>query len=93
MQSSPAIAQSFADRNTEAELQAIQDACLDVFANSGEVSINSGSGSITVSRENCEHILANVAEALRIKAGGSTDPDLNRTAAASGFNFSNRRIS
>lgn len=85
----PAAARTYAARRTLAELQAIQDACLEVLANSGEVSVSSGSGSISVNASNCRSILADVEEAVRIKAAGAEDPDLTAPAFTTGVGRQN----
>lgn len=88
----PAVARAYASRRTLAELQAIQDACLDVHANGGERNVASGSGSIEISLTNCVSVLTNVEEALRIKAAGADDPVLTAEGFTTGVSFANRLI-
>ena len=88
----PAVARTYASRMTESQIQALQDTCLDVHANGGEVSVSSGSGSITVNLSNCVSILENLEEALRIIAAGTADPDLTAPAFTTGVNFAGRYI-
>lgn len=88
----PAVARTYAARMSEAQLHSLQDVCLDVHANGGEVSVSSGSGNISINLANCVSILENLEEALRIKAAGAGDPDLTREPFASGVNFANRYI-
>ena len=88
----PAVARTYAARMSAAEIQALQDACLQVHASGGEVSVSSGSGSISVNLSNCVSILENLEEALRIKAAGAADPDLTAEPFSSGVSFGNRYI-
>ncbi len=90
----PAVARTYASRYTRALLGELQDACLAVHADGGEVSKSLGSGSITIRLENCDTILENIEEALRIQAAGDTgaDPDLTAEPFASGVSFANRYI-
>lgn len=90
----PAVARTYASRMTEADIQALQDVCLNVHANGGEVSVSSGSGSISINLSNCVSILENLEEALRIKdaEADSEDPDLTREPFSSGVSYANRYI-
>lgn len=85
----PAVSRTYASRMTEAQLQAIQDTCLDVHSNGGEVAVSSGSGSISIHLGNCVSILENVEEALRIQAAGAEDPDLTAPGFTTGINRAN----
>lgn len=85
----PAVARTYASRMTESQIQALQDTCLDIHANGGEVAVSSGSGSITVNLANCVSILENLEEALRIQAAGAEDPDLTAPGFTTGINRAN----
>lgn len=88
----PAVARTLAARSTEAELQAWQDDAINVAAGAAEVSISFGNGSRSISRDNAAWWLANLEEALRIKAAGSDDPDVSAEPWAAGVSFANRYI-
>ena len=88
----PAVARTYAARCTEVRLHELQDICLDVHANGGEVSVSSGSCTISINLGNCVSILENLEEALRIQAAGAADPDLTAESFTSGASFANRYI-
>jgi hypothetical protein len=90
----PAVARSYADRHTLAQLRDIQDACLLVHQDGGEIHKSLGSGSISINLANCETILENIIEALRIKGAEEEDADSDLTAVSfsSGVSFAKRYI-
>jgi hypothetical protein len=94
MMFTPAVARAYADTYSSAELAELRADCLSVHSGGGEVSKSLGSGSITIRLENCETILENIQEALRIVAAeaGDDDPDLTAEPFSSGFSFANRYI-
>lgn len=85
----PAVARTCAARFTEAKLHELQDICLDVHSTGAEVSVSSGSGSISINLLNCVSILENLEEALRIQAAGAGDPNLTAEPFSSGVSRAN----
>lgn len=88
----PAVARTFAKRYTVSEIQELQDTCLQVYADSGEVTKSFGSGSISIRRENCQEILEDLEEALSIKMGGGVARDISGEAPSSALNYAPRPI-
>ena len=88
----PAVARAYAATYSNAELAELRADCLAVHAGGGEISKSLGSGSIAIRLENCETILENLEEALRILAAGTGDPDVTAESFSSGVSFANRYI-
>lgn len=89
----PAIARTLASRLSEAQLQAWQDDAINVAGGAAEVSISFGNGSRTISRDNAAWWIANLEEALRIKAAASADAaEVSAEPFGAGVCFANRYI-
>ncbi len=85
-------AEALAGTFTETTIKAYRRTALEVKMEGGTITRSYEGSSFTISRENCEQIIAdcNLAISMLATADAGDDPDLTQEAVCKGFDFSNR---
>jgi hypothetical protein len=90
----PAVALAYKETYNPDELAQIRADCLEVHQNSGTVQRHYEGGSLTVDPKNCEVILENVMEAIRMQkaCAAGLDPVLTQPSFSVALDFRRRRL-